>query len=136
MIFADVLQRLGINAENSGVYAGGWIDRPGGEMIESLNPATGEVLARVRGAADGDYHRAAESAAEACGAWRQLPPPHRGEIVRRIGVALRQHKSALGLLVMLEVGKIRSEGLGEIQEMIDMADFAVGLSRQPYGLTI
>ena len=136
MIFADVLQRLGINAENSGVYAGGWIERPGGEMIESLNPATGEVLARVRGAADGDYQRAAVSAAEAFGAWRQLPPPQRGEIVRQIGLALRQHKSDLGLLVTLEVGKIRSEGLGEVQEMIDMADFAVGLSRQLYGLTI
>jgi aldehyde dehydrogenase (NAD+) len=132
----EVLTRLGIGRDNSGVYAGGWIDRPAGETIESINPATGEVLARVAAAGADDYGRAAESSAKVFRTWQLVPPPQRGEIVRQIGQALREHKSDLGLLVTLEAGKIRSEGLGEVQEMIDMADFAVGLSRQLYGLTI
>ena len=135
-MFEDVLQRLGIETENSGVYAGGWIERPGGPVIDSINPANGEVIARVCSASVADYDRAAASSAEAFRAWRLVPPPQRGEIVRQIGQALREQKDDLGLLVTLEVGKIRSEGWGEVQEMIDMADFAVGLSRQLYGLTI
>ena len=135
-MFADMLQRLGIHQENSGVYAGGWVERPGGELIESINPATGETIARVRGASAADYERAAESSAKEFLKWRLIPAPQRGEIVRQIGQALREQKDDLGLLVTLEVGKIRSEGRGEVQEMIDMADFAVGLSRQLYGLTI
>jgi aldehyde dehydrogenase (NAD+) len=94
------------------------------------------VIARVASASAADYERAAESAAQAFLKWRLVPAPQRGEIVRQIGQALREQKDDLGLLVTLEAGKIRSEGRGEVQEMIDMADFAVGLSRQLYGLTI
>jgi aldehyde dehydrogenase (NAD+) len=132
----DVLSRLGLKSTNSGVYAGGWLDKPGGEEITCLNPATGQPTARVLGASRADYDRAIESAAAAFRSWRMMPPPMRGEIVRQIGLALRAHQDDLGLLVTLETGKIKSEGRGEVQEMIDMADFAVGLSRQLYGLTI
>ncbi len=83
-----------------------------------------------------EYDALAERAQEAFTSWRLVPPPPRGEVVRQIGEALREHKADLGLLVTLETGKIRSEGRGEVQEMIDMCDFAVGLSRQLYGLTI
>jgi aldehyde dehydrogenase (NAD+) len=93
-------------------------------------------MARVIGASREAYERAAESAVAAFKRWRLLPPPQRGEIVRQIGMALRERKADLGMLVTLEAGKIKSEGLGEVQEMIDMCDFAVGLSRQLYGLTI
>ncbi len=135
-MFDDLLSRLGIKSVNSGVYAGRWIEQPGGEEFISLNPATGERLALVRGANQKSYDQAAESTVAAFQKWRTTPPPQRGEIVRQIGQALREHKSDLGLLVTLEAGKIKSEGLGEVQEMIDMCDFAVGLSRQLYGLTI
>jgi aldehyde dehydrogenase (NAD+) len=135
-MFDDVLSRLGITAANSGVYAGRWIERPGGEVLASPNPATGETIGRVTGASQADYQRAAESAVAVFKKWRLTPPPQRGEMVRQIGNALREHKKDLGLLVTLETGKIKSEGLGEVQEMIDMCDFAVGLSRQLYGLTI
>src|SRR5688572_2449993 len=133
---ADVFRRLGIQAVNSGVYAGGWIEPPGGEEFFALNPATGQPLARVIGANQATYGRAVESAAETFQKLRLLPAPQRGEIVRQIGNALRAAKADLGMLVTLEVGKTKSEGLGEVQEMIDMCDFAVGLSRQLYGLTI
>jgi aldehyde dehydrogenase (NAD+) len=120
----------------SGVYAGSWVERPRGEECVSLNPATGETLATIRGAGRDDYERTVVAAQQAFEKWRVLPAPARGEVVRQIGAALRKHKAELGKLVTLETGKIVSEGLGEVQEMIDMADFAVGLSRQLYGLTI
>jgi aldehyde dehydrogenase (NAD+) len=137
-MFEEVLSRLGIDATNPnpGVFAGAWSDSTSGETLTSVNPATGEPIAQVLTASRPDYERAIESAREAFAAWRILPPPQRGEIVRQIGNALREAKDDLGLLVTLEAGKIRSEGLGEVQEMIDMCDFAVGLSRQLYGLTI
>ena len=135
-MLTDVLARLGIDEVNSGEYIGGWSSRCSGETLESINPATGEVLARVMAAGSEDYAQAAESSSATFRMWQVVPAPKRGEIVRQIGQALREHKSDLGLLVTLETGKIRSEGLGEVQEMIDMADFAVGLSRQLYGLTI
>lgn len=135
-MFDDVLSRLGIKAVNSGVYAGRWIEQPGGEEVVSLNPATGEVLGRVITANKSSYEQVVESSVAAFKKWRTVPPPQRGEIVRQVGQALRQAKSDLGMLVTLEAGKIKSEGLGEVQEMIDMCDFAVGLSRQLYGLTI
>ena len=134
--FSEVLSRLGIREVNSGVFAGEFASQPGGAEIASLNPATGEVIARVRTASRTDYERAMDVAQKSIESWRLLPPPRRGEVVRLIGDALRRHKEDLGLLVMLEVGKIRSEGAGEVQEMIDMCDYAVGLSRQLYGLTI
>lgn len=135
-MFDDVLRRLEIGEVNSGVYAAGWIDRPGGDELISENPATGQPIARVRTASRDDYDRVVETAQATFATWRSTPPPVRGEVVRQIGLALREAKDDLGLLVTLETGKIRSEGLGEVQEMIDMCDFAVGLSRQLYGLTI
>ncbi|MCE9524561.1 MAG: aldehyde dehydrogenase family protein [Planctomycetales bacterium] len=135
-LFADVLARLGIREINSGVFAGEFVSQPGGAEIASVNPATGETIARVRSASRADYDRAVAVAQKSFESWRLLPPPRRGEVVRLIGDALRRHKEDLGLLVTLEVGKIRSEGAGEVQEMIDMCDYAVGLSRQLYGLTI
>ena len=135
-MFEVALKRLGLGESQSGVFAGEWIERPGGEEIVSLNPATGQPLGRVTGASRADYERAAEAALAAFRTWRLLPAPKRGEIVRELGEELRKHRDDLGLLVTLEVGKIRSEGRGEVQEMIDMCDFAVGLSRQLYGLTI
>ncbi|MFN0021308.1 MAG: aldehyde dehydrogenase family protein [Pirellulaceae bacterium] len=135
-LFADVLARLGIREVNSGVFAGEIVSQPGGSEIASVNPATGETIARVRSASRADYDRAVAVAQKSFESWRLVPPPRRGEVVRLIGDALRRHKEDLGLLVTLEVGKIRSEGAGEVQEMIDMCDYAVGLSRQLYGLTI
>jgi aldehyde dehydrogenase (NAD+) len=135
-MLSNILTQLGMKAVDSGVYAGRWIEQPGGEECISVNPATGEILGRVNGASTSSYELAIESAAAAFQKWRITPPPQRGEIVRQIGQALREAKDDLGLLVTLETGKIKSEGLGEVQEMIDMCDFAVGLSRQLYGLTI
>jgi aldehyde dehydrogenase (NAD+) len=130
-----LLDRLGLAEVNSGAFDGSWITTHG-KRYESLNPATGEVLAVVKEVSAEDYERVAERTAEAFHEWKRWPAPKRGEIVRQLGEALRQHKEDLGMLVTLEVGKIRSEGLGEVQEMIDMADFAVGLSRQLYGLSM
>jgi aldehyde dehydrogenase (NAD+) len=135
-MFADVLSRLGIRDVNSGVYSGEWIAKPDGGEIAAINPATGNPIAKVRTASRADYERCVERATQAFQRWRVTPPPERGELIRRIGETLRRNKSDLGLLVTLESGKIRSEGEGEVQEMIDMCDFAVGLSRQLYGLTI
>jgi aldehyde dehydrogenase (NAD+) len=135
-MFDALLEKLGIRAVNSGAAGARWIDKPGGEELISVNPATGEPIARVVTASDEDYEAIVEEARAAFHAWRMVPPPRRGEVVRQIGATLRAAKSDLGRLVTLETGKIRAEGEGEVQEMIDMCDFAVGLSRQLYGLTI
>jgi L-aminoadipate-semialdehyde dehydrogenase len=135
-MFDDALARLGIRAINSGVCAGAWVERPGGPDLVSINPASVQSIATVRMASRSDYEAVVAKASDAFQTWRVVPPPLRGEVVRQIGLALRAHKRDLGLLVTLETGKIRSEGEGEVQEMIDMCDFAVGLSRQLYGLTI
>jgi aldehyde dehydrogenase (NAD+) len=134
-MIGELLDRLGIADTNSGVFCRQW-RQPRGPEIESLNPATNEPLARVTVATHDDYELVAESAQAAFLELRKVPPPARGEFIRQLGIALRQHKRDLGLLVTLETGKIRSEGEGEVQEMIDMCDFATGLSRQLYGLTI
>jgi aldehyde dehydrogenase (NAD+) len=105
-------------------------------VVASHDPATGEVIASVQLAGRAEYEALVADAQTAFVAWRELPAPKRGEIVRQMGEALRAHKEDLGKLVTLEVGKIHSEGLGEVQESIDIADFAVGLSRQLYGLTM
>lgn len=131
-----VLERLGLEAANSGACGAGWIRNPSGGELVSYNPSNGDVLARVQMASEADYDRAASAAAETFLKWRLLPAPKRGEIVRQIGEALRMHKDDLGALVSMEMGKILSEGLGEVQEMIDIADYAVGLSRQLYGLSM
>ena len=104
--------------------------------MESTNPSTGEVLAKVQLASPSDYECVVERARDAFPAWRMVPAPKRGEIVREIGQELRRYKDDLGALVSLEMGKILAEGRGEVQETIDIADFAVGLSRQLYGLTM
>ncbi|MCA9296408.1 MAG: aldehyde dehydrogenase family protein, partial [Phycisphaerales bacterium] len=104
--------------------------------VVSINPATGKPIAAVRLQKRADYDAAVERAVRIQKHWRRLPAPKRGEIVRRIGLALREHETALGELVTLEMGKIRPEGIGEVVECIDIADFAVGLSRQLYGLTM
>jgi aldehyde dehydrogenase (NAD+) len=109
---------------------------PDGAEIVSINPSTAEPLASVRTATRDQYDAGVAAAQEAFLRWRLVPAPKRGEIVRQIGDALRQQKEDLGFLVTLETGKIRAEGEGEVQEMIDMCDFAVGLSRQLYGLTM
>ncbi|MCZ6786166.1 MAG: aldehyde dehydrogenase family protein, partial [Planctomycetota bacterium] len=130
----DTLAALGIDGIQAGAWTGGAGGGDGPELV-SLSPGSGEELGRVRQATVRDYDRVLESAQAAFVRWRAVPAPQRGEIVRRIGNALREKKDLLGELVALEVGKIRTEGLGEVQEMIDICDFAVGLSRQLYGLT-
>ncbi|MBD3667013.1 MAG: aldehyde dehydrogenase family protein, partial [Kangiella sp.] len=105
-------------------------------VIESINPATGEVIAKVNASSATDYDKVMQEAEAAFEEWRKVPAPLRGELVRKIGNALREHKDALGSLVSAEMGKIKAEGDGEVQEMIDMADFAVGQSRMLYGKTM
>jgi aldehyde dehydrogenase (NAD+) len=133
---ADVLVNLEIEPVNSGAWGKSRIERPGGGELASINPATGCEIARVRMAGLDDFNRIVTEAQEVFMRWRSLPAPKRGEIVRQIGDELRAHKAELGALVTLESGKIVAEGQGEVQEMIDLADFAVGLSRQLYGLTM
>jgi aldehyde dehydrogenase (NAD+) len=120
-----VSERLGITSDPSS-----------GASIISLNPADGSELGRIRPASSEDYERTVKRSVEVFERWRMFPAPKRGEIVREIGDELRRSKDDLGTLVTLEAGKILAEGKGEVQEMIDIADFAVGLSRQLYGLTI
>ena len=132
----EILEHLEIEPVNSGACDGEWIANPSGGELASINPADGSVIARVRMAGRDDYERVAESAAQAFLQWRTMPAPQRGEIVRELGNELRRSKADLGALVSLEMGKILAEGQGEVQEMIDVADFAVGLSRQLYGLTM
>jgi aldehyde dehydrogenase (NAD+) len=132
----EILEKLHIEPLNSGACYGDWIASPSGPEVESINPATGEPLAKVQMAGPQDYECVVARAAEAFLDWRMIPSPRRGEIVREIANELRDHKADLGTLVTLEMGKILPEGLGEVQEMIDIADFAVGLSRQLYGLTM
>jgi aldehyde dehydrogenase (NAD+) len=132
---SKILDSLGIEEENPGAFAGEWL-RTSGERVESLNPATGEPIAAVRFATADDYEKVAAVSLEAFREWQTWPAPKRGEIVRQLGDELRRHKEELGLLVTLEAGKVLSEGRGEVQEMIDMADLAVGMSRQLYGLSM
>src|SRR5213595_2636931 len=128
------LEKLGLTDENAGVFDGEW--RGGGATIDKISPIDGRRLAGVRTAADDDYNKVIERAHEAFLKWRVTPGPVRGETVRRLGNALRELKHELGQLVTLETGKIIAEGEGEVQEMIDVCDFAVGQSRMLYGLTI
>jgi aldehyde dehydrogenase (NAD+) len=134
----QTLQALGLKELNSGAWSGshGWSTQTGGALIDSINPASNERIAQVRGATAEDYERVLTAAVDAARQWRQVPAPKRGEIVRLMGEELRLHKDALGSLVSLENGKIKAEGAGEVQEMIDIADFAVGQSRMLYGNTM
>jgi len=132
----DFLKELGIKDVNSGVCFGEWIESPGGEELVSISPIDGKPIASVKTASAEDYETVMERASDAFLTWRMMPAPKRGEIARQVGEALRKYKKPLGALVTLEMGKIIAEGEGEVQEMIDIADFAVGLSRQLYGLTM
>ncbi|CAI8870138.1 L-piperidine-6-carboxylate dehydrogenase [Methylocaldum szegediense] len=123
---------------NIGSYAAyeGWLEAPNAPRLKSYNPATGEVIAEVTLCSEAQYETVMEEAKRAFEEWRLVPAPKRGELVRRIGDVLREHKDALGSLIALEAGKIKAEADGEVQEMIDMADYAVGLSRMLYGITM
>ena len=131
----EILNRLGIAAINPGASTGEWIQTRGAELI-SYSPINGQELARVKMAGRQDLETVMAAAAKTFEHWRMMPAPARGQIVREIAIELRQHRDDLGALVSLEMGKILAEGRGEVQEMIDVADFAVGLSRQLYGLTM
>src|SRR3984957_3222849 len=132
------LESLELKDINAGAWSGshGWSTDTTGPLIDSINPATGQRLAQVRGATPADYEHVMCAAVEAAAAWRQVPAPQRGEAIRQMAHELRAHKDALGSLVSLENGKIKAEGDGEVQEMIDIADFAVGQSRMLYGNTM
>jgi aldehyde dehydrogenase (NAD+) len=134
----DIFSVLRLDGIQSGTCAGPgrWLEDARAPLLESVNPATGAVIGRVRTGTETGYEQLLVAAREAFLAWRLVPAPKRGEIVRQIGEALRRHKDALGSLVALEMGKIKAEGDGEVQEMIDMADFAVGQSRMLYGLSM
>ncbi|MDB6092606.1 MAG: gabD [Verrucomicrobia bacterium] len=131
---AEIFPRLGLKVHNRGVFAGEWFGE--GTPIEKYSPIDGSVIGYVSTATHTDYDRAVSTAQRAFHVWREVPAPKRGEVVRRLGEALRAHKKDLGKLVTLETGKILAEGEGEVQEMIDICEFATGLSRQLYGLTI
>jgi len=139
MIRTDtLLDKLQIKDVNPGACFGpdGWITAPAGKPVVSYNPINGEPIAKVIQADAAVYERVMDEAFAAFKSWRLVPAPKRGEVVRDLGNALRELKEPLGDLVSLEMGKIRAEGHGEVQEMIDICDFAVGLSRQLYGLTM
>jgi aldehyde dehydrogenase (NAD+) len=133
-----ILTALGLTANESGTYLGRgeWASTTGAGTLSPVNPATGEVIATVQATSAADYETIVQRAQEAFAVWRTTPAPRRGEAVRLCGEALRKHKDALGSLVALEMGKIKPEGDGEVQEMIDIADFAVGQSRMLYGYTM
>ena len=131
----EFLSELGLDGDQSGVYAAGW-RAPSGEWVESRSPHDGSVIGRVSLGTLDDYNASVEASVAAFEEWRTWPAPKRGEIVRQIGEALREKRDALGSLVALEMGKILPEGIGEVQEMIDIAEFSVGLSRQLYGLSM
>ena len=133
---SQIFRVLGLKAKMKGANCGGQWFADSKDFITSVNPANGEVLARIEQASAKDYDKVMKSARTAFLTWRELPAPRRGEIVRQIGEALRAKKDMLGALVSLEMGKIYTEGLGEVQEMIDICDFAVGLSRNLSGPTL
>ena len=131
-VFAD----LGLYEQVSGLYDGQWLAGEGRRRLAVHSPIDGERLADIAVSGEEDYDRMIERAWASFDEWSRVPAPKRGEVVRTIGDRLREHVESLGLLVTLEVGKTPVEGKGEVQEMIDIADFAVGLSRQLYGMTI
>lgn len=132
----EVLEKLGLEKENPGAFAGYSWQSTGGQLLASKNPSTDKIIASIKMANESDYETIISTAKKAFLNWREVPAPVRGECVRLIAEELRLHKDALGTLVSLECGKIKQEGDGEIQEMIDIADFAVGQSRMLYGKTM
>jgi aldehyde dehydrogenase (NAD+) len=130
----EVFASLRLSQSEKGTFSGTWSGQ--GQVLEKRSPIDGTLLGAVHQPSEADYHAAVQAASRAFEAWRLLPAPKRGDLVRRIGDRLRAAKTSLGKLVTLEAGKIVAEGEGEVQEMIDICDFANGLSRQLYGLTI
>lgn len=128
------LKALGLRRVNSGVFDGEWYGS--GKTLQSFSPNDGSLLGEMRTATPEEYERALQRAAAAFQKWQTVPAPKRGDVIRQLGNSLRDAKTDLGMLVTLEAGKIIAEGQGEVQEMIDICDFATGLSRQLYGLTI
>src|SRR6476620_10788482 len=136
MIMQDVLKHLGITDQNSGTSTGSnWIAGKG-KIINSYSPVDGKLIAGVKSTDENSYEEVIKTAQKAFIEWRKWPSPKRGDVVRQIGEALRKYKEPLGKLVSYEMGKSLQEGYGEVQEMIDICDFAVGLSRQLHGLTM
>jgi aldehyde dehydrogenase (NAD+) len=137
MTIKALLDKLNLNELNPGVCSGpdGWIETDG-PVLTSYNPTTGEPIAHIQQATPAACQQVVTNAQHSFQSWRMTPAPKRGEVIRDLGNALRDYKEPLGDLVSLEMGKIRVEGWGEVQEMIDICDFAVGLSRQLYGLTM
>ena len=132
----EILEKLNLNSINPGSWSGDTALQSDNEkLIESINPSTKEVIASVKNTTNEEYEQVLSNANEAFKEWRKIPAPVRGDAVRRIGDALREHKDALGSLISIVMGKIKAEGDGEVQEMIDMADLAVGQSRMLYGVT-
>ena len=134
----EFLKTLGIKDINPGAYLGNgqWSTTTDAGVKDAINPSNGEVIARVYAANADDYEKLVTHSREVFKEWRQVPAPQRGDAIRLCTEALRKHKDALGSLVALEMGKIKAEGDGEVQEMIDIGDFAVGQSRMLYGYTM
>ena len=130
----EFLKKLGIGEKNPGGFCGEWMGS--GPELEVITPIDGSRIAVVEQVTEEEYDRIVERAHRAFLEWRKVPGPKRGEVVRQLGNRLREMKDDLAALVTLEMGKILPEGKGEVQEMIDICDFAVGLSRQLYGLTM
>jgi len=135
---AAILKALGVAGAESGTYLGSlqWSKTADAGTIDVINPSTHEVIGQVHASSTADYETIVKRAQEAFTTWRSTPAPKRGEAIRLCGDALRKQKDALGSLVALEMGKIKPEGDGEVQEMIDIADFALGQSRMLYGNTM
>ena len=134
----DILKKLSILNQNFGACVGGdrWCETSNEGVIDSVNPSNSKKIASVFKCSESDYEKVITASSEAFKSWRKVPAPVRGQLIFEMGNKLRENKDALGSLVSLEMGKIKAEGDGEVQEMIDIADFAVGLSRQLYGLTM
>src|SRR5690554_750153 len=136
MDIKQILSNLGIKQMNSGTSSGSEWLKSGGKKLDSHSPVDGKFIASVEETSAEKFNEIADKADHAFQEWRLWPAPKRGEIVRQIGEELRNKKEDLGALVSYEMGKSLQEGLGEVQEMIDICDFAVGLSRQLYGFTM
>ena len=136
MNHSKIFTALEISSENSGLSLGTKWLTASGDITESHSPIDGKLIATVKNASIADYEIVVKKAEEAFKTWKTFPAPARGEVVRQIGLALREKKQELGYLVSLEMGKIFQEGLGEVQEMIDICDFAVGQSRLLNGYTM
>ena len=134
----SLLKQLNISATNSGACFGhdGWIEDPAAALLPSINPSNGETIAQVQLTSAATYDPVVDETAKSFQSWRNVPAPKRGALIRDLGNALRDNLEPLGELVSLEMGKLRAEGIGEVQEMIDICDFAVGLSRQLCGSTM